>query len=109
MNFFNLVVIISSLSFLIYGGLCVTSDNLKLEFKRYGLEKFRLLTGLLEICGGLGLLIGLKFKTILQPAALGLSLMMLAALIVRVKIKDRPLQALPALILFFINLFIFFH
>lgn len=106
MSFFNAIVIISSLSFLFYGLHCLNSDYMKLEFKRYGLEKFRVLTGLLEVSGGLGLLIGLKFEFILKLAALGLGLLMLAGIVVRIKIKDQPLQILPAFTLFLVNFFI---
>lgn len=82
---------------------------MKLEFKRYGLEKFRTLTGVLEILGGLGLLIGLEYKLILQLSSLGLCLLMLSGLVVRIKIKDPFVQTLPALILFLVNLYIFIN
>lgn len=81
---------------------------MKIEFKRYSLEKLRIVTGFLEILGGLGLLIGLEYTFILKLAALGLAMMMIAALFVRIKIKDSPLQSVPALTLLLINLFILF-
>jgi hypothetical protein len=105
----KVLIIISSLSFLFYGAHCLKSDYMKLEFKRYGLEKFRTLTGVLEILGGLGLLIGLEYKFILQFSSLGLCLLMLSGLVVRIKIKDRFTQILPALILFLFNFYIFIN
>ena len=38
---------------------------MKSEFKRFGLEKFGTITAILEIMGGVGLVIGLKFNEIL--------------------------------------------
>ena len=103
------VILFSSISFLFYGIHCLKSDFMKQEFKRYGLEKFRTLTGVLEILGGLGLLVGLEFNLILKFSSLGLALLMLAGLIVRIKIQDPLIQTLPALTLFMVNLFIFFN
>ena len=109
MNLFTIMVILSSLSFLFYGAHCLKSSHMEQEFRRYGLEKFRILTGTLEILGGLGLLIGLAYKPILQLSSLGLAFMMLLALIVRLKIKDSLIQILPALILLLVNIFISIH
>ena len=39
---------------------------MKSEFKRFGLEKFGTITAILEIMGGVGLVIGLKFNEILD-------------------------------------------
>ncbi len=106
MTLLNFVTLSTSFAFLAYGLHCLFSASMKLEFKRYGLEKIRVLTGLLEIAGGLGLLVGLKFQIILALAALGLAFMMFVAILVRVRIKDRLMQLLPALFLLFVNLYI---
>lgn len=103
MSLITLVVIISSLSFLFYGIHCLKSDYMKQEFKRYGLENFRVLTGVLQILGSLGLLAGLEYKLILQLSSLGLAILMFSGLVVRIKIKDRLIQTLPALILLLVN------
>lgn len=76
---------------------------MKQEFKRYGLENFRVLTGVLQILGSLGLLAGLEYKLILQLSSLGLAILMFSGLVVRIKIKDRLIQTLPALILLLVN------
>lgn len=109
MAHFSLVVAITSLVFLLYGLHCLTADSMELEFNRYGLKKLRLLTGFLQILGGIGLLLGLKIQILLELSSLGLALMMLAAFMVRLKINDRLLQMLPALFLMFINLYILFY
>jgi hypothetical protein len=48
MNFLNLLVFFSAVSFLIYGIAYFVSTNMKNEFKRFGLEKFGALTAVLE-------------------------------------------------------------
>ena len=46
--------ITSSMLFVMYGLLCLTSDRMVQEFDRYGLTKLRVLIGVLELCGGFG-------------------------------------------------------
>lgn len=77
---------------------------MKTEFKRYGLSRFRMLTGILELLGGLGLLLGQYSPLLLLVSSSGLSLLMFLGLIVRIKTKDSLIQTLPALILMIINL-----
>ncbi len=76
------------------------------EFKRYGFEKLRIPIGILEMLGGLGLLVGYKLPILTFVSALGLGLLMLSALVVRMKIKDSLLQSLPAFGLMIINFYI---
>ena len=77
------------------------------EFKRYGLSKFRTLTGALEILGGAGLLIGTLFKPILLISSLGLALLMFLGTGTRIKVKDPWYEIIPAFVLMLINGFIF--
>jgi hypothetical protein len=49
---FEILVIFNGVSFITYGFLCLNSSFLKKEFRRWGVEKFRVLTGCLEILGG---------------------------------------------------------
>lgn len=76
------------------------------EFKRFGLERLRTLTGLLEVLGGVGLLVGLKWLLALWVSSGGLSLLMMAGLGVRIKIGDGWLLSLPALTLMILNAYI---
>lgn len=80
---------------------------MKEEFKRFNLEKLGLLTISLEFLGATGLLLGLKFNPILTISSMGLFLLMFFGLIVRIKLKDRFLILLPALIYMILNLYIF--
>ncbi len=95
----------SALAFLGYGMACLSTSHMKQEFQRYGLQRFRVLTGLLEMGGGAGLLIGIfTSNSILSIlASSGLTVLMICGVGVRLRIKDRFVQCLPAIILFLLN------
>ena len=58
---------------------------MKKEFKGIGLEKNGLLIIMLQSIEATGLIVGLKFNPILTISSFGLALLMLSALIVRIK------------------------
>lgn len=93
---FNSAVIFCAFSFLIYSVSCLTTAHMKQEFVRYGLSRFRALTGLLQLLGVAGLVIGFKYPAIGLLSAGGLSVQMLLALAVRRRIQDSLGQCLPA-------------
>jgi len=95
-------ILISSLSFLSYSISYFISPHIKNEFKRFKLERLGLLTIILEILGAIGLLVGLIFKPILLISSGGLALLMVFALLVRIRSKDSLRVSLPAI--FFIAL-----
>lgn len=66
------------------------------EYDRYGLPKFKVLMGSLQILGALGLVIGIQVPWVGQLASSGLALLMLCGVGVRIKIKDTVLQTMPA-------------
>jgi hypothetical protein len=74
------------------------------EFKRFGLDRQRRLTGVLQLMGAVGLVLGFWVPPLGALAAAGLSLLMLLGLGVRLKIKDRILQWSPALFYALLNL-----
>ena len=98
---------ISAVLFLGYGAGCFLSKTMVLEFDRYGVPKLRVLTGALQIAGGLGLLAGHFYQPLLLLSSGGLALMMLFAFITRIKIRDPFLAAIPSLSLLLLNSFIF--
>ncbi len=108
MNLLNLLILISSLSFLGYGIAYFISPQMKYEFKRFGLEKVGTLTAVLELLGAVGLLVGLKFQLILLISAGGLTLLMFLGVAVRVKVKDSLWISLPALFFMILNFYIFY-
>ena len=85
-----------AVSFLGYGLSCLASKHMVREFERFGLAKFREITGILQLFGGAGLLVGLQFSVIGMIAAGGLALQMLLGFGVRLKIRDSLLLGLPA-------------
>ena len=109
MSGFTLALIwLSSISFLFYGVSYFVSRHLQDEFRRFGLAKFGPLTGVLEILGAIGLLVGLWVPLILVVAAGGLSLLMLLGFGVRLKIKDGFWASLPSFLFMLVNAWIFY-
>jgi uncharacterized membrane protein YphA (DoxX/SURF4 family) len=95
--------------FLYYGAAVLASDAMAAEFERFGLSKFRRLTGGLEVLGALGLVLGYFVPQFDIAASAGLTVLMAAGVIVRFRSGDSPVDALPALVMALINAFIFIH
>lgn len=91
--------------FIGYGFTCVYSDKMKVEFKRFGLTNSqRILTGVLQVLGSVGLLVGFYFFPILAIlSAIGLSLQMLLGFLVRIKIKDGFYDSSPSFVFMILN------
>ena len=98
---------ISIASFAWYGMSCFVSAAMVTEFERYRLARFRSLTGMLQVAGSLGLLAGYFFRPPLLLSAGGLAAMMLLGVLVRLKIRDPLVAAIPAFAYLALNLFIF--
>jgi hypothetical protein len=90
------LIFFSSLSFLAYGTGALFTTAMRQEFERYHMGGQRVLVGLLQWAAGAGLLIGLYIPWLGQAAAGGLALMMAVALVVRIRIQDRPYLMIPA-------------
>lgn len=97
MNTNLVIVIFTSISFIVYGINSFTSKSMVNEYQRWGFGKYRKLIGISQILCGAGLLIGLKYLALLQFASLSLIIMMSLAILVRVKIKDNISEVLPAI------------
>ena len=97
---------ISALCFLGYGTACLTTQRMRSEFLRFGLPHLRILTALLQLAAGCGLLIGYRYPVCAVFAAAGLSFMMLVAVAVRVRIKDPPSGFFQALACLLLNVFV---
>lgn len=106
MSLLTIAILGSSFAFLIYGALCLSSLSMHGEFERFGLENLRSLTGILEVLGGVGLLVGFKWAPALWVSSGGLSLLMLAGLGARIRVGDGFLRCLPAAVFMILNLFI---
>ena len=109
MIFSLVLILVSSLSFLAYGILYFTSAHIRSEFERFGLKKFGPLTAVLEILGGIGLLVGFKLLPILLISSGGLSLLMFMGLIARLRVKDSIWVSMPATFFMVLNAYIFYR
>lgn len=109
MSVINLILTwFSALSFLFYGLSFYRSSHMKDEFKRYGLAKFTLMVSILQILGGIGLIVGLQIHPFSVLSTAGLSILMLFGFAVRLKIKDGFWRSLPALSYFILNSYLFY-
>jgi hypothetical protein len=73
------------------------------EFERFGMAKFRIMTGILEILGAAGTLLGLLWTPLFIFSTLGLGTLMLLGLVTRVRVRDPIVQMLPAFSLMVLN------
>ena len=100
------LTIFSGVSFIFYGILAFVSKKMILEYNRWGYAELRFLIGALQLLGGLGLLVGLYFNLLIPLSSASLMLLMLAAIGVRINIKEQPIKMLPALFFAAINFLI---
>jgi len=73
---YHVLSVLTSTLFIFYGASCLWSAAMKAEFERFGLSRYRLLSGVLEILGALGLALGFFFPSLRVAAASGLALLM---------------------------------
>ena len=98
--------VLSIALFAYYGLAVLVSDAMVEEFQRFGLAGFRKFTGILELIGALGLILGYFVSPFTVLAAAGLALLMGAGVVVRLRCGDSMRDALPAFIMMLLNLFI---
>lgn len=95
---------LSAALFLYYGARCLFADGMVAEFERFGLLRYRRLTGIVEVLGAIGLLAGLFLPSLVVVAASGLFLLMVLGVAVRVRLRDSLSATAPALVLMLLNL-----
>jgi hypothetical protein len=106
---FQIIIALNALFFLFYGLQSLNSKMMIEEFRRFGMSDFqRKQTGILQLLASAGLIGGFLFPYTGLLASAGLSVMMLVAFIVRLKIKDSLLQSLPSFLFMLINTWITF-
>ena len=103
---YQLAKVVSIVLFVYYGTACLFSGAMVAEFERFGLSRFRRLTGALELLGGLGLVAGYVVPVLVLVSSTGLTLLMMLGLAARARVRDSLIQMLPALILLAVNLFV---
>ena len=104
MDISTLLTFFSGFSFLFFGVGSLFTSQMKSEFKRYGLDNSRIVVGVLQLLGALGLLLGYVYSPLIQTlAAAGLSILMLLGFFVRLRIRDSFIQSVPSLIYALLN------
>jgi len=85
------------------------AQNMKEEFKAYGLpDSFMKIIGSLKVLLASLLVIGIFVSSLVKPAAAGMAILMLGAIVMHFKIKDAPMKSLPAFIFLVLSLYLVF-
>jgi len=123
MNITLIISVFSGISFIVYGISSFKSKRMISEFKRWGYGNQRKLIGCFQLIGGAGLIFGSIFvintfdsndslinsNNILAGSSLILTIMMLGAVFVRIDIKDKFINILPATFYAILNFIIFYN
>jgi len=73
------------------------AQNMKEEFQVYGLPGWAVgVIGFLKLLFAASLIAGIWVPTLTQPAAIGLAILMLGAVLMHIKVKDPLKKSLPA-------------
>ena len=101
-------VLFSAISFIIYSLNSVFSRRMILEFSRWGIGNLRILVASFQMLGGIGLLLGMYNIRLLCLVSFFLMLMMIIAIIIRIRVRDSFLLKVPALIYALLSFIIFY-
>lgn len=83
------------------------ADNMKEEFKAYGLPKWSMyIVGALKVLFSLGLLISIFYSQLEMPSAFGIAFLMFGAILMHIKIGDPVKKSLPAFIFLALSLIV---
>ena len=105
----NILIYFSAISFIFYSINSLYSKRLISEFDRWGYGKFRILIASFQLLSGIGFIIGLYFSFLINIVSFLLSVMMLVAIFVRIKVKDDVIEIFPAIFYASLNLIIFYN
>ncbi|MDB3937118.1 hypothetical protein N9373_00140 [Flavobacteriaceae bacterium] len=123
MNITLIISLFSGISFIVYGISSFRSKRMISEFQRWGYGNQRKLIGCFQLIGGAGLIFGSLFvintfdsndslinsNNILAGSSLILTIMMVGAIFVRIDIKDKFVNILPATFYAILNFIIFYN
>lgn len=83
------------------------AGNMTEEFKAYGLPVwFMYVIGFLKLLFAVLLIIGIWVPELVNPAAIGIAILMLGAISMHIKVKDPLKKALPAFIMLVLSVFV---
>lgn len=103
---YHILSALLSALFVYYGAACIWSSAMVEEFERFGLARFRVLTGVLEILGAIGLAIGFFVPVLRVAAAIGLCVLMSMGALHRIRQRDSLPEMAPALLFALLTLWI---
>ena len=123
MNVTLIISLFSGISFIVYGISSFRSKRMISEFQRWGYGNQRKLIGCFQLIGGAGLIYGSLFvintfdsngslvnsNNVLAGSSLILTIMMIGAIFVRIDIKDKFINILPATFYAILNFMIFYN
>ena len=99
---------ISIILFAWYGAACFFSQSMVSEFDHWRVPQLRLLVGVLQIAGSIGLIAGYAYRPLLVCAAGSLATLMICGVVVHIRIGDPAYSSAPALVLAALNIYIIF-
>ena len=108
MNYDLVILLFSAISFIFYSVSSFYSDRMIFEYERWGYKKFRKIIASLQFLAGVGLLIGWYFSLLLTLVSALLTLMMITAIFVRIRIRDNIINMFPAILYAILNFIIFY-
>ncbi|MDB9712761.1 DoxX family protein [Flavobacteriaceae bacterium] len=120
MNITFIISLFSGISFIVYGITSFRSKRMISEFERWGYANQRKLIGCFQLIGGVGLMVGTLFEipindtlinnvNIIAASSCLLTVLMVGAIFVRINIKDKFVNTLPATLYAILNFVIFYN
>jgi hypothetical protein len=120
MNITFIISLFSGISFIVYGITSFRSKRMISEFERWGYANQRKLIGCFQLIGGVGLMVGTLFEipindtlinnvNIIAASSCLLTVLMVGAIFVRINIKDKFVNTLPATLYVILNFVIFYN
>ncbi|HSW55471.1 MAG TPA: DoxX family protein [Ignavibacteriaceae bacterium] len=86
-----------------------TAKSMKEEFEAYGLPLwFMKLIGFLKLTLATLLIAGIFLPVLIKPAAIGMAVLMLGAIVMHIKVKDSLIKSLPAFTFLVLSLILIF-
>jgi hypothetical protein len=86
-----------------------TAKSMKEEFEAYGLPLwFMKLIGFLKLTLASLLIAGIFLPDLIKPAAIGMAVLMLGAIVMHIKVKDKLIKSLPAFTFLVLSLILIF-
>ena len=104
----DILILFSSISFVIYSLNSIFSKRMISEFSRWGVGNLRILVASFQMFGGIGLLLGMYNIWLLCLVSFFLTLMMIIAIIIRIRVRDSFLLTVPALMYALLSFIIFY-